>query len=112
VTLHRNRLAGGLFEINMIVEVSVAVGRDYMLKKPAGPSAPKLFLDTKVVPTVVNFLGSAEVTLDRLSLRTGVRPGVILAGAAAFGTVGIYWLVFGSSAEKTQPMLQELPPLR
>ena len=90
----------------------MAVGRDYMLKKAAGPSAPKLFLDTRVVPAVVNFLGSAEVTLDHLSVRTGVRPGVILAGAAVLGSAGMYWIVFGSRAAKTQPMLQELPPLR
>ncbi|MCR0984267.1 hypothetical protein [Roseomonas populi] len=56
------------------------IGRDYLLKKPAGPSAPKLFLDTKVVPFAVNVAGGLEVALDRASVRTGIRPSVILAG--------------------------------
>lgn len=58
------------------------IGRDYMLKKPAGPSAPKLFLDTRVVPLAVNAAGRLEEALDRASVRTGVRPSVILAGVA------------------------------
>lgn len=58
----------------------MTIGRDYMLKKPAGPSAPKLFLDTKIVPLAVNIAGGVEVALDRASVRTGVRPSVILAG--------------------------------
>jgi hypothetical protein len=62
------------------MEASVTVGRDYMLKKPGGPSAPKLFLDTQVVPLAVNLAGRLEVALDRASARTGVRPSVILAG--------------------------------
>jgi hypothetical protein len=69
------------------------VDRDYMLKKPSGPSAPKLFLDTQVVPVVVNALGGAEVALHRVSARTGVRPAVLLAGIAgvlAYGLVQIW----------------------
>ena len=60
------------------------IGRDYLLKKQAGPSRPKLFLDTRVVPWAVNLAGGLEVALDRASSRTGVRPAVILAGVAGF----------------------------
>ena len=58
------------------------VDRDYMLKKSSGPSSPKLFLDTKVIPLAVNAAGWIEVALDRASRRSGVRPAVILAGTA------------------------------
>ena len=60
----------------------MTVGRDYMLKKPAGPSAPKLFLDTQLVPLAVNLAGGVEVAVDRLAVRTGVRPSVVVAGFA------------------------------
>jgi len=60
----------------------MSVGRDYMLRKEGGPSAPKLFLDTKVVPRLVDAAGGAEVALDRAARATGVRPSLLLAGAA------------------------------
>ena len=69
------------------------VDREYLLKKPAGPSAPKLFLDTQVVPLGVNVLGRAEVLLSRASARTGLRPMVILAGAAGVLTVALFRIV-------------------
>jgi hypothetical protein len=53
-----------------------------MLKKPDGPSAPKLFLDTQVVPLAVNVAGTLEVALNRVARRTGIRPSVLLAGIA------------------------------
>ena len=46
-------------------ETGVVIGRDYLLKKPGRPSAPKLFLDTQVVPLAVNIAGGLEVALDR-----------------------------------------------
>ena len=58
----------------------MTVGRDYMLKKDTGPSAPKLFLDTKVVPLAVNAAGRVEVGLDRAAVHAGVRPMAIMAG--------------------------------
>jgi hypothetical protein len=75
----------------------MVVGRDYMLKQPSGPSAPKLFLDTKLVPAAVNALGAAEVALNRASARTGVSSGVLLMGAASLGSLGLYWLLFRST---------------
>ena len=60
----------------------MVIGRDYMLKKPAGPSAPKRFLDTRVVPRVVNMAGAAEVALDAAAVRAGIRPSVIVVGVA------------------------------
>lgn len=59
----------------------MTVGRDYMLRKDTGPSAPKLFLDTKVVPLAVNAAGLVEVGLDRAAVRTGLRPIAIAAAA-------------------------------
>lgn len=56
----------------------MVIGRDYLLKKPVRPSAPKMFLDTRVVPLAVNIAGELEVALDRASVRTGIRPAVIL----------------------------------
>ena len=59
----------------------MVVSRDYMLKKTTGPSVPVHFLNTKIVPRIVNSAGSVETLLDRASVSTGLRPGVILAGA-------------------------------
>lgn len=74
------------------------IGRDYLLKKPSRPSAPKLFLDTQVVPRAVNLAGGLEGILDRASVRTGVRPAVILAGVAGLLGLGMYGLLRSRSA--------------
>lgn len=71
----------------------MAVGRDYLLKKPSGPSGPKLFLDTQVVPLAANIAGSLEVALDRAAARTGVRPALILAGATGLIGLGLIRLL-------------------
>lgn len=60
----------------------MTVDRDYMLRKRGGPSAPKFFLDTQVVPRLVDAAGGAEVALDRAARASGVRPSLLLAGAA------------------------------
>ena len=71
----------------------MTVGRDYLMKQSSGPSAPKLFLDTRIIPGAVNVAGSVEVALDRAAQRTGLRPAVILTSgvAAAFLTVLSLW---------------------
>jgi len=69
----------------------MSVGRDYMVRKTMGPSAPKLFLDTRIIPSLVNAAGGAEVMLDRAAVRTGLRPLLILAGA----TGGVALLAIG-----------------
>lgn len=66
------------------------IGRDYLLEKPPGPSAPKLFLDTQVVPLAVNAAGGLEVALHRVAARTGVRPAVILAGVAGLASLVLF----------------------
>ncbi|MEE7494658.1 hypothetical protein [Methylobacterium oryzae] len=71
----------------------MAVGRDYLLKKPSGPSGLKLFLDTQVVPLAANIAGSLEVALDRAAARTGVRPALILAGATGLIGLGLIRLL-------------------
>jgi len=76
-----------------LTEVSLVIGRDYLLKKPSGPSAPKLFLDTQVVPLVANIAGGLEVALDRAAVRTGVRPAFILAGATGLIGFGLIRLL-------------------
>jgi hypothetical protein len=63
----------------------MTVGRDYLMKQPSRPSAPKVFLDTRVIPSAVNAAGSLEVALDRVAVRTGFRPVVILTGSAVAG---------------------------
>lgn len=77
----------------------MVVSRDYMLKQPSGPSAPKLFLDTKVIPATVNVLGAVEVALDRASTRTGVGTARLLAGAAGIGALGVGVLLFRAGAK-------------
>jgi hypothetical protein len=69
------------------------IRREYMLEKPARPSAPKYFLDTKVVPLVVNMTGTMEVAVSRASARTGVRPWVILAGAGGLASLAVALLL-------------------
>ncbi|TXN02786.1 hypothetical protein FV242_13875 [Methylobacterium sp. WL64] len=65
----------------------MTVGYDYMLRKPSGPSAPKMFLDTRVVPAVVNIAGGVEVALNRASARTGLHPMLLLVGIATAAIV-------------------------
>ncbi len=71
----------------------MVVGRDYMLKRPAGPSAPKLFLDTRVVPLAVDMAGGLEVALDRAAVRTGVRPAAILGGLTSMLSLTLVYLL-------------------
>lgn len=59
----------------------MSVSRDYMTHKGSGPSAPKLFLDTKVVPRLVDAAGTVEGRLDRVARATGMRPSLLLACA-------------------------------
>lgn len=59
------------------------IDRDYLLEKPSGPSAPKLFFDQKVVPLAVNMAGAVEVALVRAAERSGVRPSVIVSVSVA-----------------------------
>lgn len=65
----------------------MTVGRDYLMKQPSRPSAPKRFLDTRIIPAAVNAAGSLEVALDRAAVRTGLRPIVILTGGAVAGAL-------------------------
>ena len=62
------------------------IGRDYLLKKPAGPSAPKLFLDTQVVPLAANIAGTLEVALDRASVRAKAPFDLVLCDAPCSGS--------------------------
>lgn len=69
------------------------IDRDYLLKKPSGPSAPKLFLDTQILPMAVNALGRVEVALSRASARTGIRSAIIMAGVAGVVSLGLVQLL-------------------
>ncbi|MEG3164781.1 hypothetical protein U1701_09265 [Sphingomonas sp. PB2P19] len=70
----------------------MTVGRDYLLKQPSGPSAPKLFLDTRIIPGAVNLAGGFEVALDRIAKRTGLRPAMIFTGGIAAACFVIFGL--------------------
>jgi hypothetical protein len=68
----------------------VTIGRNYLLEKPPGPSAPKRLFDQRVIPLVVNLASRCEFALDDASQRTGVRPSFILfAGTAVL--VAVTW---------------------
>ncbi|MCJ2087456.1 hypothetical protein MKK88_15910 [Methylobacterium sp. E-005] len=87
VNLERRRLFARICPA--LTEISMSIGRDYLLKKPGRPSAPKLFLDTQVVPVAVNVAGGLEVAVDRAARRLGVRPAVILAGAVGLASLSV-----------------------
>jgi len=69
------------------------ITRDYLLRKPAGPSAPKQWFDTRVIPLAVDAAGAFEVALDRAAVRSGLRPSVILAGLAAAASLALFGLM-------------------
>jgi hypothetical protein len=89
----------------------MVVTRDYMLKQRSGPSAPKLFLDTKLVPAAVNTLGAAEVALNRASVRTGLSGRVILGSVAALGSAGLGWLLLRRRSRAAPSDVQPLAAL-
>jgi len=77
------------------------IGRDYLLKKTAGPSKPKLFLDTQIVPLAVDAAHSLEVALNRASVRSGVRPAVLVAGLGSLVSLGVVqWLRHRRAADR------------
>lgn len=60
----------------------MVVSRHYLLAKPSGPSRLKVFLDQRVIPFAIDMAGGCEVAVQRVSQRTGVRPAVLVGGAA------------------------------
>jgi len=85
----------------------MTVGRDYMLKKTTGPSAPKFFIDTQIVPRLVNTVGRGEVMLDRSAVRLGVRPSILVAGAA-----GVLALLLLGTRRGRQSAVEQAQPGR
>jgi hypothetical protein len=69
------------------------IGRDYLLEKPPGPSAPKRFFDQRVVPLAVNMASSLEFALDDAARRTGLRPVVILSATTVTAALLVWRLV-------------------
>lgn len=65
------------------------INRDYLLKRPSGPSASKQFLDQKILPLAVNALGRVEVAISRTSARTSVRSAVIVASMVAVVSISL-----------------------
>ena len=63
------------------------VGRDDMLRKEGESSGPRLFLDQQVVPFATNVAGWFEGGLDRASVRSGVRPSVLLAAGMGLASL-------------------------
>ncbi len=63
------------------------VDRDYMLKKGAGPSASKVFLDQTIVPIAINAAGAVEGVLERVAVRVRRMPVTALAAGLGTGTL-------------------------
>ncbi len=63
------------------------VSRDYLLKKGAGPSAPKLFLDQTIIPAAIDAAGAVEGVLERVAVRVRRMPVAALAAALGTGTL-------------------------
>ena len=63
------------------------VGRDYLLKKGEGPSAPKLFLDQRVIPLAIDAAGAVEGVLERVAVRVRRMPVSALVAALGSGTL-------------------------
>ena len=63
------------------------ISRDYLLKKEGGPSAPKLFLDQKVIPVAIDAAGAVEGALERVAVRVRRMPVSALAAALGTGTL-------------------------
>lgn len=82
----------------------MTIGRDYLMKQPSRPSAPKLFLDTRIIPAAVNVAGSLEVALDRAAMRTRLRPVVILTGGVVAGAFAALSLWRKRSATPANPV--------
>jgi len=61
------------------------VTRAYLLKKPAAPSAQKVFLDQVVIPRAIDTVAAVEAGLEKLSLATRRSPAASLAAATGLG---------------------------
>ena len=63
------------------------IDRDYLLKKGGGPSAPKLFLDQRVIPLAIDAAGAVEGALERVAVRVRRMPVAALIAALGSGTL-------------------------
>jgi hypothetical protein len=63
------------------------VTKNYMLKKPQGPSAPKLFLDQQVVPALIDAAGAVEGVLETIAVRSRAAPFSALGAALGTGAL-------------------------
>ena len=63
------------------------VTRAYLLQESPVPSPPKLFLDQKVVPFLINLAGAVEAQLEAIAVQARARPAAALAVAFASGCV-------------------------
>ncbi len=61
------------------------VERDYMLRKPPGPSRPKLFLDQVVVPGLANAAGTVEAGIEQVVIGTRRHPLLAVSLVAGIG---------------------------
>jgi hypothetical protein len=78
----------------------MAVGRDYLLRKPGMPSSPERLLHTQIVPAAANVAGLLEGWVERAADRTGVRPAVIVVGALSLASFAIFGLARWSPSRK------------
>ncbi|AWN45219.1 hypothetical protein DK419_01830 [Methylobacterium terrae] len=61
------------------------IDRDYMLEKPPGPSASKLFLDQTVVPALANAAGAVEAGIERVVVVSRRNPLLAFGIVAGIG---------------------------
>ncbi len=61
------------------------VSSDYMLKKPSRPSAPRLLLDQRVLPALIDLAGGVEARLERIAARTRLLPLTGLSAGLGIG---------------------------
>jgi hypothetical protein len=61
------------------------INRDYMLEKPPGPSASKLFLDQAVVPALANAAGAVEAGVERVVVAARRNPRLAVGVVAGIG---------------------------
>ncbi len=63
------------------------VNRAYLLEKPSGPSASKIFFDQQVIPVFIDAAGSVEGMLERMAMSVRRRPIEALGAALGIGTL-------------------------
>jgi hypothetical protein len=60
---------------------------DYLTQKPAAPTAPKRFLDQRVIPGLIDVAGSVEAALEHWTVRVRRSPGASMGVVLGIGAL-------------------------